>query len=255
VHRRTPAPLTDEKVERVLNDLANLRLDARPVLGDRTPAANAVNKSKGNSQKKPLPVVKKPSVPIVSESQHSSLATNVIDISDDDVASEDSLPAPRDKIPTGTKLPKAVQLRQLASDVGRVGDNIALGHVVDEFVRILHDTGSRNLTKEGFAVLDALVKQLADPSVFVVPLRRTRTLRSSVLSSENGAGEAAQPRRTKATKLVTLRRGVHTAQSNKELADMVQDFGRVTDASNGRTITKDGYAFLEGLATRLKEIG
>ncbi len=35
-----------------------------------------------------------------------------------------------------------------------------------------------------------------------------------------------------------LRREVGTVYSNKQLATMVEDFGRVTNRSNGRTVTK-----------------
>lgn len=247
------APLGDDGVEKVLNDLANLRLDARPVLGDRTAVVNAVNQAQDEAQKtKSSAGLKKAKPAAVHNSRHSTPPTDIIVISDSDITSDDSVLPPRDKIPEGSKLPKAVQLRKVAGDVGRAGDNLAMAHVVSDFVRVLRDTNSRNLTKEGFTVLDALMKQLADPSVYVVPLRRARSRGNALENDQNGS---AQPRFAKATKLVTLRRNVGAAASNKELATMVQDFGKITDASNGRTITKDGYAFLEGLATRLKEIG
>lgn len=124
---------------------------------------------------------------------------------------------------------------------------MALSHAVIEFRRILEDTNSRNLTKEGFAVLDAIYKQLADPSVFIAPLRRqTRT------SANEEA--ARQPRYAKANQLVTLKGDIEQAQSNGELAKSIQAFGKLTDASNGRTLTNAGYAIIDALVTRLKEL-
>lgn len=255
---RRPAPLQEDGIEKILNDLATLKLvpEGRPVLGDRPVVVNAVNQAKEDARKtKQASADSKKKKAVAS---HNSLLsdppTGVIIISDSDTTSGDSLPAPKDKIPEGTRLPKAVQLRKVVDDLGHAGDNLALSHVVGDFVRVLRDSHSRNLTKEGFAVLDTLVKQLADPNAFAVPLRRNKS-KGNALENENESDAVQRPRYAKATKLVSLRRDVRVATSNTELATMVQDFGKVTDASNGRTITKDGYAFLDGLVARLREIG
>jgi casein kinase 1 len=237
-------------MERVLQDLAklDLRADARPVLGDRTgvvntppapaPALGARKVSKPGSKpgsQGAAPARPKPS-PAVSET---------IVISDSDSEAENV----RDKVPEGTRLPKAVQLRGIAAAASKAADNLALAHAVGSFARVLADTGSRSVTREGFAVLDTLVRQLADPSVFVTPLRGARVRAGAAAENAPRA-----PRYEKMSRLAELRREVAGAGTNAELARLVQDFGKVIDASNGRTITKDGYAFLDALGTRLKAL-
>jgi casein kinase 1 len=237
--RRTVTPLTDDNVEKVLHNLAGLKLDARPILGDRTRDANTPPAQNGGSKPSKLPLRKKAS-PAESQSQDTAGA-----------ASTDSGPAQaRDKVPVdGKRMPKAAQLRVIASSVGKAIDNLALAHAVQDFVRILRDTSSRNLTLEGFAVLDALNKQLADPSVFVAPLRSRQAL-------ETGSTDAAarQPRYTKANQLANLKRDAENARSNGDLAKVVSTFGILTNQSNGRTITKDGFAILDVLASQLKAL-
>ncbi len=69
------------------------------------------------------------------------------------------------------KTPKAYKLNKLEKLAHEATDNDTLAQVVLDFVETLKSYSSRSLTKEGFAFLDALYKQLADPSVFVAPLR------------------------------------------------------------------------------------
>jgi casein kinase 1 len=231
--------LAEDNVEKVLHDLAALKLGARPILGDRTRDANTPPAQ--NAAKKPskLPVPTK-TMPTPSRSQESVPATSM---------NSDATQA-RDKVPVdGKRMPKAVQLRVIESSIGSAIDNLALAHAVQEFGRVLRETASRNLTREGFAVLDALYKQLADPSVFAAPLRRRQT---RAAGSQDTA--ARQPRYAKADQLSNLKREIEIAASNTELATTVHAFGALTDQSNGRTITKDGYAILDSLAARLKAL-
>jgi casein kinase 1 len=81
-----------------------------------------------------------------------------------------------------------------------------------------------------------------------MPLRTSRNM-----DKEQQPVGAADPRRVKLDVLAALRREVDTASGNRALAKMVADFGAVTNKSSGRTVTKDGFAFLEGLAARLKD--
>ncbi|KIM89287.1 hypothetical protein PILCRDRAFT_95199 [Piloderma croceum F 1598] len=219
--RRTPAPQGAENIEQILNDLANLKLDDRPVLGDRKNIINAVQQAKTDG--------KKP-------------ATEVSMISDE----TDDIPSP-----VVARIPKAAQLNKLTAAVYAAGDNNTLSQVVLDFVVCLQSNRSRTLTKEGFAFLDALYKQLGDPSTFAVPLRTSRT-RSG--DKEQQQVPLPEPKHVKLEVLAALRRTVGTASRNKALAKMVADFGAVTNKSSGRTVTKDGFAFLEGLAARLKTI-
>jgi casein kinase 1 len=225
--RRTPALQGAETVEQILNDLANLKLDDRPVLGDRKNINNAVQQGKTDG--------KKP-------------ATEVIVISD---KTDDGKPKNHPPSPIVARIPKAAQLNRLTAAAYAAGDNNTLSQVVLDFVAFLQSNRSRTLTKEGFAFLDALYKQLKDPSVFAVPLRTSRTRGGD---KEQQQVPVPEPRHVKLDVLAALRRTVGTASGNKALAKMVADFGAVTNKSSGRTVTKDGFAFLEGLAGRLKTI-
>jgi casein kinase 1 len=225
--RRTPAPAGAENVEQILNDLANLKLDDRPVLGDRMNINNAVQQAKMDA--------KKP-------------AAAFIVISDDTDGGKVKNHAPS---PVVARMPKAAQLNKLTSAVNAASDNNAIAQVVLDFVVFLQSNRSRTLTKEGFGFLDALYKQLADPSVFILPLRTSRTRNSD----KEQQMEPPEARHVKLDVLAALRREVAGASGNQALAKMVADFGAVTNRSSGRTVTKDGFAFLEGLAARLKSAG
>lgn len=235
VARRTPATPGPENVEQILHDLANLKLDDRPVLGERKNINNAIQQAKADA--------KKP-------------ATEVIVISDDTSAG-DSTQASRPNEPlapaAAARLPKAARLNHLSAAVAAAADNQALSQIVLEFATFLQSNRSRTLTKEGFAFLDALYKQLADPSVYIVPLRTSRTMRSENEPHHDELPPPA-PRHVKLDVLAALKREVGTATSNQALAKMIADFGAVTNKSSGRTVTKDGFAFLEGLAARLKAV-
>ena len=203
-----------------MNDLANLRLGERRVLGN----ADA-NKIRGNGH------------------AAGRLPLNAIVISDGD-GDENAGPA---KVPSCARMTKAMHLAKIARIVNDTHDNGNLAIVVGEFVDLLHASRSRTLTKEGFAVLDALHKQLADPSVFIQPLRTSR-------SSGGSAAAAPESRHVKMNKLLQLRSGVAQAPDNRTLARMVAEFGAVINKSNGRTITKDAFGFLENLAERLRTL-
>jgi casein kinase 1 len=225
--RRTPATPGAENVEQILNDLANLKLDDRPVFGDRKNINNAIQQAKTDA--------KKPS-------------TEVIVVSD---STDGRKPKNHPPSPIVARIPKAAQLNKLTAALKVATDNNTLSQVVSDFVDFLQSNRSRTLTKEGFAFLDVLYKQLADPSVFVVPLRTSRT-RSG--DKEQQQLLPPEPRHAKLDVLAALKREVGTASGNKALGKMVADFGAVTNRSSGRTVTKDGFAFLEGLAARLKTV-
>jgi casein kinase 1 len=213
-------------MENVLYDLAKLQLSPpRQILKDQTNVADLARTDKIHTRKP-------------------------IDIASTSDNSEDSRQKPNARLlpprtPVRTK--KASQLQRLRFSVLGATDNAALAVVVQEFAQFLQ-LGSKTLTKEGFAFLDALYKQLADPSIFVEPLRTSRT------STNQEDSVAPQPAHVKLGVVARLRREVGTASSNRVLASLVADFGAVTNRSSGRTITKDGFAFLEGLAMRLQAL-
>ncbi|KAF9013477.1 CK1/CK1 protein kinase [Cyathus striatus] len=146
-------------------------------------------------------------------------------------------------IPPPFLSPKAYKLEKLAKKTGAATDNTALSECVHEFVDIMKSNSSRTLTKEAFHFLDVIYKQLADPSVFAITTR-----------SINEPAQEKEPTHIKLGVVARLRKEVNCANSNKVLATMVADFGKVTNRSTGRTVTKDGFAFLDGLSQRLKEL-
>jgi len=214
---RTPAIERDE-VEGILNGLTKLNLDGRQILGNKTNVEEATREvaNKGKPMQK-----------------------EIIEIaSDSDVTN--SIPPP------AFAIPKAHRLAKLTVKASDATDNLALSNLVHEFVEVLRSNSSKTLTREATHFLDALHKQLADPSVFITPLRNSRQ------KSDRQQGVEKEPSHVKLGIVARLRREVGTAKSNKEMATMILDFGKVTNRSTGRTITKDGFAFLEGLAERLK---
>lgn len=245
-------------MENVLHDLARLNLNTpRPPLGDK----KNVHQSPAKNQE-PLPAaipVKKPSPPLFGQQ-------DVIVLDDDD--SDDRSRSRNGVAAMDRRWGKASRLNQLAREANDASDNKALARLAADFVRVLKDTSSRTLTKEAFAFLDALHKQLSDPSVFIVPLRQTkRRTRSkgstATLASEGngpgvsgtGTGMVGSTLREQRSKLWQLRTGVRSAGDNAALGRMVAEFGTLVDQNTNKTLTKDGYAFLEGMAERLSAIG
>lgn len=134
------APLPDE-MEKILAGLKNIDIaggsDDRPVLGDRQNIQKAVDKQR-----------------------HAIVITDSTDASGG--GKEDRQQA---------VLKKSDQLGMLRCKVLTAVDNDELARAVYEFMNVISTQRSKVLTKEGFGFLDALCKQLGDPSVFIAPLR------------------------------------------------------------------------------------
>ncbi|KIK69595.1 hypothetical protein GYMLUDRAFT_33969 [Collybiopsis luxurians FD-317 M1] len=207
-----------DDLARVLNDLGRLNLNEKQNLADRTNVDQAVRQAKQDARR--------------DSERH------VITVSSGTESA--------DAAPLTSSTPKAQRLAKLATKAAAATDNTALSELVLEFIKVMKSNTSRTLTKDGFAFVDALHKQLADPSVFVQPMRTSR--------SKENSGTPPQPSNAKLDVVARLRREVGNTKSNSQLATMVQDFGRVTNRSNGRTITKDGFSFLEGLARQLRSL-
>lgn len=151
--------------------------------------------------------------------------------------------------PAEQRVTKAARITKLTQAARQAVDNRVLAQITADFVKVLQSSNSRTLTREGFAFLDVLHKQLADPSVFIVPLRTSKTRSQRQGSTDLPAPEeAAQERRSR---LNVLRASVGKAQDNKSLARLIAEFGTLTDKAAGRKLTKDGLAFLENMADRL----
>ena len=226
----------------MLKDLARLQLGTqRQVLGNRgnLPRPDPIPAAAAAAAAAPAAPVKKPAVPAAA-----AIAEPEVIVLDDDENA-----APLGQKAAVTRLPKAEALAQLTRRVAGATDNVMLARAARDFVDVLQSSRSRTLTKEGFAFLDALYKRLADPSVFVVPMRNSRT-RSEHAQAE-AAGDA-DARRIKVDRLVRLRRDVTQSKSNRAIAKTVADFGAVIDKSKGRTLTKDALGFLDDLVGALK---
>jgi hypothetical protein len=171
---------------------------------------------------------------------------DTIIISDDEQQWGRGVPGPAEQ-----RVTKAARITKLTRAAGQAVDNRVLAQITTEFVKVLQGSNSRTLTREGFAFLDALHKQLADPSVFIVPLRTSKTRSSRSQGQEPTdlpVEEVAQVRRSR---LNVLRASVAKAQDNKSLAKLIAEFGTLIDKAAGRKLTKDGLAFLENTADRL----
>ncbi|KAJ7601082.1 CK1/CK1 protein kinase [Mycena floridula] len=215
--RRSHLP-PPEDIESVLNGLKNMDLGQRAVLGDRKNIENAILQAKEVAKR--------------------ADSDKYITISSGSEDSDHTIPPP-------FVTPKAHKLNKLAKRTPDATDSLQLAELVKEFIAVMKSNSGRTLTKEGFGFLDALYKQLADPSVFVAPTRS---------GSNNKQSRELDPANVKLGVVARLRREVAFARNNKALAAMVDDFCKVTNRSAGRTITKDGFGFLEGLAARLPEL-
>jgi casein kinase 1 len=216
----------------LLRDLAQMNINSknsgqgRPVLGDKK---NLQDQGFQNGRL----LLKKPD------------ADTIIIISDDEQQwGRGGVPGPAEQ-----RVTKAARITKLTQAAGQAVDNRVLAQITAEFVKVLQNSNSRTLTREGFAFLDALHKQLADPSVFIVPLRtsKTRSQRQEP-AVDLPAEEVAQVRRSR---LNILRTSVAKARDNKSLAKLIAEFGTLIDKAAGRKLTKDGLAFLENMADRL----
>lgn len=210
-----------------MQDLANLNLGERQVLGARDNNVAQAARAAAVPDK-------------AKKTQTPTQEPDVIELSSD---SEGENEGQKKGV---VRLTKATQLIQLVRRTRETTDNVALARVVREFSELLESSRSRTLTKEGFAFLDALYKQLADPSVFIVPLRTSKRQQSA--QQENN------DRRARTNKLLTLRRDVTQAKSNKQVAKLVAEFGATVDKTKNRTITKDSIAFLDSLGTSLRAL-
>lgn len=222
--RKAPVNKSSE-IAKVLDDLGRLRLEETPqVIGDRAQVANAVQQAREAVNKPPSDDAEK----------------DVIVISSGD--EEDS-----------TKpVPKARRIYLLRTKVSAATDNATLSELVLEFVEVLEKTYSKSLTVEGFAFLDVLYKQLADPSVFVEPIRTSK--RSGNSTTDSQEADALAKGRARRGRLATLKADVEKADTNKVLAGLVKGFGVEIDSSKGKTLPKTAFEFLHALGTRLEEI-
>ncbi|KAF9236467.1 hypothetical protein BU15DRAFT_29939, partial [Melanogaster broomeanus] len=111
-----------------------------------------------------------------------------------------------DPIHVPVRIKKATRLFVLQRAVLDATDNATLSKVVAEFTTFLKESGSSKAYQTGIIFLDALFKQSTDPSVFVVPMRTSRTR-----STEQEKPAKPQPAHVKLDSVATLKRDVVVA--------------------------------------------
>ncbi|KAI9058238.1 CK1/CK1 protein kinase [Trametes sanguinea] len=250
--RATAAPkpaarMDSGELQGVLNGLANMQLGDRPVLAVRDNLVNRDSNTPPKDAQKP-----------VKAQKPSPKAKEVINLVSDDEESRNENAHGRTRVaPAAGRHSKAQRLSQLAREIAAATDKATLGRLVREFSQVMEDNKSRMLTKEGFAVLDALHKQLADPGALAGPIRTAKSRASGASEAPESAGAAGEreTRWGKMNKLYRLGQDVRRAGSSEQLAQLVVEFGAVINRSSGRTVTKDGFGFLAGLAGRLEALG
>ena len=221
--------LAEGQLTGLLKGLAQLNINTdntgRPVLGDRKNVQGGGGNGGDLLLKKPGPA----GVVVISDSERSPGGFGPVDRYD-----------------------KAARIIKLTQAAGQAADNRVLARLTEDFVKVLRNSNSRTLTREGFAFLDALHKQLADPSVFIVPLRSSKTRSSRSQQDQESAATAAEDApRERRSRLNGLCTSLVKAQDNKTVAGLVAEFGALIDRTAGRKLTKDGMSFLDIVADRL----
>lgn len=132
----------------ILNDLGKLKLGERQILGDRKNVEDAIRRAQNDAATTDKP---------------SGGKSDVIEISSGSELDDD--------MPPPFLASKAQRLVMLTKRVPDATNNLALSGIVREFIEVLQCNSSRILTNQAFHFLDVLHKQLADPSVFMMPMR------------------------------------------------------------------------------------
>ena len=225
----THTKLADAQLTGLLQGLAQLQINkdiiGRPVLGDRKNVQGGGGNGGDLLLKKPGPA----GVILISDGEQSSGEQGPVDRYD-----------------------KAARLVKLTRAAGQAADNSVLARLTEDFVKVLRNSNSRTLTREGFAFLDALHKQLSDPSVFIVPLRSSKTRSSRSQRDQESVAGAEEAPRERRSRLTGLCASLGKAQDNKTVARLVAEFGALIDRTAGRKLTKDGISFLEIVSDKLR---
>lgn len=243
--RKEPAtPLKPTDVSKLLGDIANLNLNEHQIPGAKKPVKPKVIEQPREEPEKENAVVPSAQPP-----------SNVIVVSGNESSPNGS---ESKTLQPATRWSKAAALVRLTAKVSNAVDNVALARIVHDFVEVLQTNRSKALTKEGFAFLAALNKQLEDPSVFItnpeVP-RPLRTRSGTRAQLKQAVDPVDDQRPGRGDKMWVLRKKIADAppgMGNSQLAQMVSDFEAVVKKSSGRCVTSDGLAFLAGVEERLK---
>ncbi|KAH8108676.1 CK1/CK1 protein kinase [Phellopilus nigrolimitatus] len=259
---RAPIPagqrsMTDVDIEKVLGEIANLNLDSAIVPGAERPAVAPVPTNQDSSG-----AGAGAAAPNIADLQNSGQLDTAPEKAkqqaDFIVISSDGSSDPSSR--QLDRYAKQAAIRLLTRQARKAIDNAELGKLLRQFVDMLQANRSKVVTKEAFDFLAALSKQLEDPSVFVVPDSRATSGNSDANSAvTNGSQTRLRQRPPPAPKVETvktIRQRLQTAplgMGNTQLALMLTEFSAAVRATSGKTLTRDGMAFLEGVESRLKD--
>lgn len=147
---------------------------------------------------------------------------------------------------------KAIAIKELADQARAAVTNKELAGVLRRFIELFRANRSKVVTKEAFDFLTVLHRQLDDPSIFIS-------------SSEEGS-QSSDKSNTR-PKLPVLNKGGATVKilyqrlitdqsrlSKRQLAVTITDFSEAVRGTSGKLLSKDGFAFLAEVETRLRQL-
>ena len=189
----------------------------------------------------------------------------VIVISD----SDDEDLKPSRQVARGTK---QATLRLLTRRAREAGDNEVLADLLHQFLDMyeLAGTRSRVVTRDAFEFLDGLVLRIEELSTgdggekdsrpqtrsSQMSESRTQSRDTSRMESTNSRLRQRVPaQKTETVKALRLRlQSSPSAMTNSHLSKLLAEFCQAVRATSGKTLTKDGVAFLESVETRLRKL-
>lgn len=231
----------DLELEKVLGELANLNL------------GGSLKNPPGINNPEPTPQNTDNSQNLVKASPSS---TDVIVISSDASSTTTSNSLKRGERRAGRnqqfdRQSKAAAIRRLTAQVREAVTNYELAGVVHDFTELFHAQRSKVVTKDAFELLASLARQLEDPSIFVV--RSGQTLQTSEKSNSDARAKAVT---CKGATVKTLYLGLSSDQqqlSNLQIANFILQFSDAMRATSNKNLSKDGFAFLSEIESRLRQ--
>lgn len=152
---------------------------------------------------------------------------------------------------------KQAAIRLLTLQALTATSNHQLAILLHRLVGTLQVNRSKVITKEAFEFFGTFTKQLGNPSIFEAMNLRGDKDSTKTESSNDSHGRLRQrpPLAPKIETIRTLRTKLDSAPpsiGNAELSKMMDEFVAAVRSTSNKSLTKDGTAFLEGIAERLE---
>lgn len=252
---------TQLDIHKILTQIANMRMENDKLVDKSTKAPDKNEASKqsdttGRKENKENIPINATTVDAKTNTKSSQERSSVIEISSD----EDGAGSSRLRITDRTTKQNA--LRALSRQALESKDNTTLAELVRDFLEILKGSRSRVVTRDAFEVLEELSKKLEDSNKAAAPKRTKAKTSKEELSSEIApitVQSRLRQRSTTVPKIETVKslrtrlQALPKESTGAHLAKMMSDFCSALRATTGRTLTKDGMAFLEDVETRLRQ--